>query len=193
MAQQDSRKLERTRYPGIYRRSDGAYVVRWKHRGRSHKRICRTLALAREFKGKLDGGERQAPSRARVADYFDGWIERYRGRTSRGLEDTTRELYRRTAEHHILPYPIAHERIRDVTSHVVTDWFTDLEDAGASPNTIRLAKAVLAAMLADAAQAGEHPGEPRRRLPLRGVVGGEAPPPEAQAPSAYRRGTWPRS
>ena len=38
MAQQDSRKLERTQYPGIYRRTDGCYVVRWKDRGKSRKR-----------------------------------------------------------------------------------------------------------------------------------------------------------
>ena len=160
MASSDSRKLERTKYPGIYKRSDGLYVVRWKDRGRSRKRLFRTLALAREFKGKLDGGQRQTPSRERVADHFDRWIDSYRGRTSRGLEDTTRELYRRTAEHHLLPYQIARERMRDVTSHVVTGWFSELEQAGATPNTIRLAKAVLAAMLADAAQAGDIPANP---------------------------------
>jgi integrase len=42
----------------------------------------------------------------------------------------------------------------------VSDWFTGLEDAGATPNTIRLAKAVLGAMLADAAQAGDIPANP---------------------------------
>jgi integrase len=160
MAQRDSLKLERTKYPGIYKRSDGPYIVRWKDRGKSRKRLFRTLALAREFKGKLDGGQRQTPSRERVADYYDRWIDSYRGRTSRGLEDTTRELYRRTAEHHLLPYPIARERVRDVTSHVVTGWFTELEQAGATPNKIRLAKAVLAAMLADAAQAGDIAANP---------------------------------
>jgi integrase len=108
----------------------------------------------------VDGGDRQTTTRQRVADYFDGWIDSYRGRTSRGLEDTTRELYRRTAEHHLLPYRIARLRVRDVTSRDVSDWFSDLEAAGGTPNTIRLAKAVLAAMLADAAQAGDIPANP---------------------------------
>jgi hypothetical protein len=56
VAQKDSRKEERTKYPGIYARSDGAYLVRFKERGRSRKRVFRTMALAREFKGQIDGG-----------------------------------------------------------------------------------------------------------------------------------------
>ena len=167
----DTRKLETTSHPGIYRRHSNEcesprkgcacqYVVRWKHRGKSHKRYFRTLALAREFKGKLDGGERQAPTRQSVADYFEEWIDRYRGRTSRGLEQTTRDLYRRSFEHHVLRYPIARMRLRDVTSRDVSDWFGDLEAAGATSNTVRLAKAALSAMLATAAQAGDIPANP---------------------------------
>lgn len=163
----DDRILETTKYPGIYKRHatgcDGRegcrcacdYVVRWKHRGRSRKRVCRTMALAREFKGKIDGGgDRLAPTRQTVEQLYEGWIDTYRGRTIRGLEETTRNEYRSSFDLHVLPYPLARMKGRDVGSRDIADWFGDLERAGASPTTIRKAKAAVSAMFATAAQEG---------------------------------------
>ena len=53
--------LEKTRHAGIYRRdlANGhtSYVVYWRHRGRQVKRTYRTLAEAREAKGR-DGAKK---------------------------------------------------------------------------------------------------------------------------------------
>jgi integrase len=178
----DSRKLERTKTPGVYRRHangcdgrrcDCGYVVRWKHRSKSHKRFFRTYAEAREFKGGVDGGDRQAPTRQSVADYYEGWIGSYRGRTSRGLDESTRREYRTSFEQHVLRCPIARQRMRDVTSRDVSDWFSWLERHGVRPPTMRKAKAAMSAMLATAAQEGAIPSNPV--LGVRYVPSSEVP------------------
>jgi integrase len=160
MAQQDSRTLVPVKNnPGIYQRGN-SYVVRWKHRGQSHKRYFTKFAEAREFKRGLHGTAKQPTTKQTVADYFEGWITTYRGRTSRGLEETTREGYRHSFTAHVLPFPLARERLRDVTSRDVSDWFTELERKNVKPPSIRKAKAALSAMLATAAQAGDIPANP---------------------------------
>jgi integrase len=167
----DDRKLVKTKHPGVYSRGD-TYVVRWKYRGRSHKRYFHTLALAREFKGSLDSGQRQAPTRQTVADYYAGWIVSYRGRTARGLEDTTRDEYRRSFEAHVLPL-LGGLRLRDLGSRDVSDWFGDLEGRGVQPPSIRKAKAALSAMVATAAQDGDIAANPVlgvRYVPSPGLV-----------------------
>jgi ribosomal protein S14 len=60
-----------------------------------------------------------------VIDYYEGWIDSYRGR-ARGLEDTTRDEYRGSFELHVRPFGLARQRLRDVTSRDVSDWFTEL-------------------------------------------------------------------
>jgi integrase len=163
----DKRKLEKTKHPGIYRRHAGScpgngrckcpYVVRWKDRGRTLKQMFPTLELAREFKGKLDSGTgtRRPLSSQTVRDYFPTWLERYRGRTSRGLEESSRREYEISGRLHILPESIARMRMRDLGARDVRDWLTDLERAGCSPTTIRKAKAALAVMLACAVEDGD--------------------------------------
>ena len=154
MAQQDSRKLERTKYPGIYKRSDGFYVVMYRHRGKQHKKVCRTLALAREFKNQ--GGTTKAPeSKQTVESYGATWIDFYRGRTARGLDDETRSQYRRSLDHHITPRKyLGGVKLRDLASRDISDWFGRLEQDKVPPATIRKAKRCLSAMLATAAQDG---------------------------------------
>lgn len=155
----DSRKLTTTKYPGLYRRHgrecDGngrcecGYVVRWKHRGQSRKRFFPTLAEAREFKGKADSGQRTPPSRLSIDDYYERWIENYRGRTRRGLEDTSRREYRISFARHILAL-LGGVRLRDLSARDIREWMGELERRKASPNTIRKAKAALSVMLATA-------------------------------------------
>ena len=159
MAQQDSRKLVRTKEPGVYKRG-AQYVVRWKHRGQSHKRYFDTFSEAREFKRTLNGAAKQPTTRETVLDYYEKWISSYRGRTARGLEETTRDEYRRSFELHVRPFALGRERMRDVTSRDVSDWFTALEGTGVKPPSIRKAKAALSAMLATAAQAGDIQANP---------------------------------
>src|SRR5437588_2722603 len=110
----DKRTLERTKTPGICRRhANGCtrakkcrcpYIVRWKAQGQSHKQMFSTYELAFEFKGGLDSGKttRRPLSSATIADYYAEWLPTYRGRTARGLEESTRREYRISFEHHLL-------------------------------------------------------------------------------------------
>src|SRR5262245_7586683 len=87
----DSRTLEKTRTPGIYRRHASGckgrkrcgcpYIVRWKAQGRSHKQYFETYELAREFKGGLDSGKttRRPLSSETVGDYYGKWLPAYSG------------------------------------------------------------------------------------------------------------------
>jgi hypothetical protein len=160
MPTKDSRNIpEKTREPGVYKRG-GQYLVRWKYRGESQKRFFATFSEAREFKRSLSGAAKQPTTNHRVIDYYEGWIDSYRGRTARGLEDTTRDAYRRRFELHVRPFGMARQRLRDVTSRDVSDWFTELEKEGVRPPSIRKAKAALSALLATAAQAGDIHGNP---------------------------------
>ena len=111
MASSDSRKLERTKYPGIYKR--GRTALRRPLEGPrqvTQAPVPHLRARARVQRQARRRAAADAPTGSAWRTYYDRWIDSYRGRTSRGLEDTTRELYRRTAQHHLLPYLIARER-----------------------------------------------------------------------------------
>src|SRR5438309_1218456 len=122
----DDRKLARTGTPGIYRRHTTGckrngrcrcpYIVRWKHGGRGRKQMFATFELAREFKGGLESGKtsRRPLSSKTVAQYYEGWLPNFRGRTSRGLDEETRSEYEASFRLHILPLPIARLRMRDL-------------------------------------------------------------------------------
>src|SRR5437588_10468110 len=104
-AAKDARKLEKTSTRGVYRRhaqgckSNGrckcSYVVVWKQGGAQHKQMFATFDLAREFKGGLDSGKttRRPLSSDTVAEHWGKWFSNYRGRTSRGLADSSRREY----------------------------------------------------------------------------------------------------
>jgi integrase len=166
-AKGDTRKLEKTSTAGIYRRhADGCkgngrcrcpYVVRWKAQGRSHKQMFSTFELAREFKGGVSSGKmsRRPLSRETVAGYYEGWIDSYRGRTARGLQESTRREYEISFRLHILPLSIARMRLRDLTAPDVRDWLVQLERRKASPATIKRARIALRVMLACAMEDGD--------------------------------------
>lgn len=174
--------LERTSTPGIFRRHvagcprgkrcECSYVVAWKDRGKPRKQSFRTLAEAREHKAKMGSGlvSRQAFSAQTVGAYYDRWLPGYRGRTSRGLEDSTRREYRISFEHHILPLPIARVPIRELTAGEVKGWLDELESKGRSPSTIRRAKVALSVMLACAVEANDllvNPAAAARYVPTK--------------------------
>jgi len=60
----------------------------------------------------------------------------------------------------VRPFGLSRQRLRDVNSRDVSEWFTELEQEGVKPPSIRKAKAALSAMLATAAQAGDIHGNP---------------------------------
>jgi integrase len=168
----DDRKLERTTTPGIYRRHGSGcagkgrcrcpYVVVWKQHRRSRKQLFPTFELAREFKSRLGAGTaaRRPLSSETVADYYAAWFPHYRGRTSRGLDESTRVDYEASFRLHILPLALASLRMRDLGAPDIRRWLSDLERRGASPNTVRKAKAALSVMLASGVEDGDIAANP---------------------------------
>jgi integrase len=166
-AKSDSRKMEKTGTPGIYRRHTNSckggrrcgcpYVVRWKADGKFHKQMFGSFELAREHKNKLGSGltSRKPLSKETVAGYYATWIASYRGRTTRGVQESTVREYKISFKHHILPLPIAHIKLRDLSPPDVRDWFEQLERRNASPATIKRARIALRVMLACAIADGE--------------------------------------
>lgn len=161
----DTRKLEKTKTPGVYRRHASGcrgkcrcpYIVRWKSQGVSHKEFFSTYELARERKGSLASGKttRRPLSSETIADYYASWIVAYRGRTSRGLSESTRREYEISFRLHVLTDRIARVRLRDLAAPDVRDWFERMEKRGASPSTIKRARVSLRVMLACAVGDGE--------------------------------------
>jgi integrase len=168
----DSRTLERTPAPGVYRRhSEGCkrtgrcncpYVAVWRDRGKQRKQMFATFDLAREHRAKMLSGlaPRQPQSTLTIGAYYAQWLPSYRGRTVRGFEESTRREYEISFRLHVLPYRLARLRIRDTTPPDVRDWLTELERHGASKTVIRKAKVALSAMLATAVEDGAIPQNP---------------------------------
>lgn len=168
----DPRKLEKTSVPGIYRRHTSnckrnggcrcPYVVRWKDGSRTRKQLFTTFELAREHKGGLDSGKttRRPLSSKTLSAYYKSWLANYRGRTARGLEDSTRRGYETSFRLHILALPIARIRLRDLGAPDIRDWMVQLERRGASPSTIRRARIALSVMLACAREDGDIASNP---------------------------------
>ena len=95
--------LEQPAHAGIYRRGS-RYVVIWTHRGRQQKEAFRTLAEAREAKGRRQAGDKRPKSRGSVSRT----TSRAGSRTTPGGPpgDSRRRPvleYRRPIEAHVLP------------------------------------------------------------------------------------------
>lgn len=151
-------KLTKTNWPGVFRRHvngceggrcDCAYVVIWRHRGRQHKATFRTMVEARAAKGRRASGDTRRVARVKLGDYADEWIRAYRGRTSRGFQESTRAKYRDELEQRIKPH-FGRTQLAEITPGDVKEWFGRLEAGGVSPSGIRKAKRVLSALMADA-------------------------------------------
>lgn len=145
-------KLEKTRYPGIYRRGS-RYVITWEHRGSPHKESFRTLSEAREAKGKRNAGERRPKSRIRFCEYFERWIKSYAGRTTRGFAETTRPEYRRPIEAHAVPRWKAW-KMNEIEPADLRDLFGQMRRDGRTTSEIKKTRAALSVMFATALEDG---------------------------------------
>jgi integrase len=170
----ETRRLVKTKTPGIYKRGN-RYVVRYRDpRGRERKRFAKTMAEARDLKATLTAdvkrGEYRALSRATFGEYAKTWITTYAGRTSRGLRDSTRRDYARelgldpdTGE----PLDPAKGAVkffgrmrlteiepRDLKEYAREVASRKVGERHVSANTVRLALAPVKAMLATAVEEG---------------------------------------
>ena len=145
-------KLEPTSTPGIYRRGS-RYVITWRHRGRQHKRAFRTLAEAREAKGRAAAGDSRPASRERFDEYASHWLDTYQGRTIRGVGPRTMAGYRRNIDRYALPH-FRGFRLDEIEPPDVREFITSLERKKLRPSTIRGVLAPLRAMFATAVEDG---------------------------------------
>ncbi len=144
--------MVKTKTPGVYKRGN-RYVVVWRDRGTQHKEFFPTLALAREAKGKRDGGDRKPSTPHTFEAYALDWISSYRGRTRGGLADSTRAAYRDSLERFALPF-FGRVKLADVDAPMVREFVASMEASGQSAGSIRKHYAPLRAMLATAVEDG---------------------------------------
>jgi integrase len=160
--------MVKTSVPGIYA-CDNRYVVVYRDTdGRQRKKFCLTLAEAKVFKATVTAdkarGEIVRPSRITVADYFGEWLPAYRGRTSKGIKEHTKQHYADQMRLHVLP-TLGRRRLADLGPRDIKRLAADLRAKGLSENSVRLALAPLRSMCADAFE-----DEVIRRNPCAGVT-----------------------
>jgi integrase len=150
-----SRRLEKTKTRGIYKRGGRYCVIYRDPSGRQRKRSARTLAEARELKATLTAdvkrGEWRERSQVRFADYWEPWVKSYAGRTSRGFRENTRLEYFRALERFAVPY-FGRRRLAEIEPADIREFLVKLADDGFAEATISGILAPLRAMLADAVE-----------------------------------------
>jgi integrase len=145
--------LVKTKTPGVYKRGD-RYVVVWRHRGKQHKSFHRTYAEAREAKGQRQAGDGRPSTKQPFADYARAWLDGYQGRTARGLDEDTRNGYRRAIELHAIPF-FASYRICDIEQPEMRGFIAHLQAQELAAASVRKYVAPLKAMFATACEDGD--------------------------------------
>lgn len=152
-----SRKMVRTSVPGVYARGGSYCVVYRDPAGKKRKRHARTLAEARELKAKLVAdvarGEYRETSKVTFAEYAEGWLGSYVGRTSRGIRPETVADYRKRIEADAIPF-FGRMRLSAIEPRDVKAFAARVASRGVSPNTVRLAVCPVRALLATAFEDG---------------------------------------
>jgi integrase len=161
-------KMEKTKWPGIYRRGSRVVVV-WEHYGRQHKQSFRTMAEARETQGKRrQHGEKRPPTLQSFEQYAREWLDTYTGRTKRGRPgDLTETDYRRSVDRAIKFFG-SRRRLADVEAPDVRAYVRELEGEGMAPSSVRKRLAPLRAMFATAVEDAAIPRDPTRGVRVTG-------------------------
>ncbi len=157
--------MVKTGTPGIYKRGS-RYVIVWRDRGKQHKQFFRTMAEAREAKGKRATGETQAATNARFDDYAEGWLKTYRGRKpSRGITNYTRKSYERAIKKHAIPF-FGRQRLRDIRPKDIEAFVAHLQEEGAGTPSVRAFMVALKVLFATAYQHGDIAANPTQGVSL---------------------------
>lgn len=182
---QNPRKLVRTAHPGIFRKGN-RYVVVWRHRGQQRKRSFRTLTEAKRFKARTEAGETAPVSREPFDRYALAWIERYRGRTRRGLADSTRASYRDSLVNNAIRF-FGTTRLDSIDPPMIRDFISSMVARGLTGASVRRHIAPVRAMFAEAVEDGALRTNPTAGV--RVVVRGErrARRPRMLTPEQVRR------
>jgi integrase len=130
------------RYRGFYKDADGRY----KSAG-TYDTEDRALEVAQDaekhaaelVRGAVGQLEPVIRATRTMAEYAPGFLRHHR------VEGNTKDTYRDTLRLHVIPF-LGKIRLAEMNRTVARNFFTALEEAGRSANTIRQAKVVLAAM-----------------------------------------------
>jgi integrase len=163
-------------HAGFYRR-DGRVMFRFRdRRGRRRWAGAQTIKEAQRRKVELEvdvaRGDYHEPSRERFSDYARTWIGTYAGRTARGIQEHTRDDYRRRLEAEAIPF-FGEMRLSDIGPRDVKEyalWLAERMGARSGrpvkPDTVRLGVAPVRALLATAAEEGLIRSNPANGLRL---------------------------
>lgn len=151
MSARITRKLEKTKHPGIYKRGTRYVVVYRDPAGQQRKRAATTMAEARAIKDSvrtdISRGEYVPQTKQTLADYYATWIVSYLGRTKRGIRENTRADYAKQMERHVLPV-LGRRKLAEIGPADITALAVRLTGNGLSASSVRLAIAPLKALLA---------------------------------------------
>jgi integrase len=152
----ESRKLQTTSTPGIYRRG-GGYAVRFRDpHGKVRQRAARTLAEARRLRAELAAdvgrGEYRPDTKITFAAYATTWTEGYGGRTGRGIREETLREYRRDLQ--IATRKFGAMRLSLLGPADLKAYAREMAAEGLRPATVRRRLAPVKAMLATAVEEG---------------------------------------
>lgn len=150
--------LVRTSTPGIYKRGNSYVVKQRDRRGRMHTRSAPTLAAAKNIMATLKTdslrGELQVASRESFASYAREWIQTYRGRTSRGFRESTRQEYERALENHAIPH-FGRLMLSDIRPRDIKQYAQACADKGLGKHGVKNALGPVKALLATAFEDGD--------------------------------------
>ncbi len=125
-------KLQKTRWPGIYRRGE-RYAYEWTDaQGNRRRGSARTIEEARVAKSDRElearHGEGPDDGRQTLAEYAREWVERYHGRGRRGFRENTRGEYRRDLDRYVVAYFGERVRVAEITPRHVAKFIAWLCD-----------------------------------------------------------------
>lgn len=168
--------LERTSYPGVYRRGH-QYVAVYRRGGRQRKEFAATFAEARAIKLERDAEVREERRGPTLHAYALAWISRHAGSGRDAVREQTRAEYQRLLATFALSYFPASFRIGDLDRRSLQGfigWLTDRpgRNGRLSDRSIRNALTPLRLCLEAAANEGLVSGDLMRTLVLPARRGG---------------------
>ena len=139
-----------TRYRGFYKDADGSYKSAGAYDDEERALSVATAAEKRAAEliaGAVGGLDPVTRATRTIEQYSPIFLRHHR------VEGNTKDNYANTLRLHIIPF-LAKVRLAETDRTVARNYFTALEEAGRSANTIRQAKVVLAAMFSMAVSDG---------------------------------------
>ncbi len=152
----DTRRLEKTTVPGVYRRGNRYVVVGRDHRGKQIKRYAATLAEARDKKAALRTdvrrGEYRPTSRLRFVEYAQRWADTFNGKKDRGLKPQTLTDYKAAISRREFAEHFGRLLVSEIEASDLREYAEALKRKGLSPRTIRNALLPIRLCLAQAVE-----------------------------------------